>query len=233
MKLVEMQLELATEKRSERASPVEAISVAAVSCVMLVERQRLLFDEPPRLDRASLAHLINRLAVRLGAEQVVRAVLQAGAQPEYAFHYQSLVGRSVPMDRRVKPSRSVPLMSRPVQLFRPAIPIGVLAMDDGSPRCVTYGTVSSFPGAAGKNAVKSESHRFVLSRVWGPERIETGWWRDGLIRRQYWRVETDDGRWLWIYRDLEPRKPAGSDALSSRCSDRLLGGGEWFLHGVF
>ena len=31
-------------------------------------------------------------------------------------------------------------------------------------------------------------------RVWGPERIETGWWRTRLVRRDYYQVETERGR---------------------------------------
>lgn len=56
-----------------------------------------------------------------------------------------------------------------------------------------------------------EEHR--IQRVWGPERIHTGWWRGRSARRDYYRVETAAGRWFWLFRQLTD--------------------GRWFLHGVF
>ena len=53
----------------------------------------------------------------------------------------------------------------------------------------------------------------LVVRSWGPERIESGWWRGPSQRRDYYRIETDEGRWLWLYQQL---------------SD-----GHWFLHGEF
>ena len=49
--------------------------------------------------------------------------------------------------------------------------------------------------------------------AWGPERIETGWWRGPTIRRDYWRIETTNGYWFWVYRDLRTQI--------------------WYLHGEF
>ncbi|MDF3981457.1 DNA polymerase Y family protein [Luteibacter sp. PPL201] len=49
----------------------------------------------------------------------------------------------------------------------------------------------------------------------GPERIESGWWDDGDVRRDYYIVRTPQGQQAWAYR------PAGSRD------------GEWMLHGWF
>jgi protein ImuB len=56
-----------------------------------------------------------------------------------------------------------------------------------------------------------ESH--AIARSWGPERIETGWWRGNDISRDYFLVESTNGNRFWIYRSLED--------------------GMWFLHGTF
>ncbi|MDH3893752.1 MAG: DNA polymerase Y family protein [Chromatiales bacterium] len=48
----------------------------------------------------------------------------------------------------------------------------------------------------------------------GPERIETGWWDDAPVSRDYYIAANPDGARFWIYR--ERRKAA-----------------RWFLHGVF
>lgn len=50
-----------------------------------------------------------------------------------------------------------------------------------------------------------------LSR--GPERIETGWWDGGDIRRDYYVAQNHRGMQLWIYRDLREAR--------------------WYLHGLF
>jgi protein ImuB len=51
----------------------------------------------------------------------------------------------------------------------------------------------------------------------GPERIESGWWDDADIRRDYFVADTHDGATAWIYRD---HRYGVED-------------GEWFLHGLF
>lgn len=53
----------------------------------------------------------------------------------------------------------------------------------------------------------------VLVLTDGPERIETGWWDGGDIRRDYFVAASSDGRQLWVFRDLHE--------------------GGWYLHGVF
>ena len=55
---------------------------------------------------------------------------------------------------------------------------------------------------------------------WGPERIETGWWKGPSIRRDYYRVELNDGQWWWIFRSFPPAE--SNDRRSS-----------WMLHGYF
>ncbi len=52
-----------------------------------------------------------------------------------------------------------------------------------------------------------------VARHWGPERIETGWWRGRAVGRDYFRVETAAGCRYWLFRRLRD--------------------GKWFLHGVF
>jgi protein ImuB len=51
----------------------------------------------------------------------------------------------------------------------------------------------------------------------GPERIESGWWDDDDVRRDYFIAETARGEIVWLYRDHR----YGIDD------------GEWFLHGLF
>ena len=59
----------------------------------------------------------------------------------------------------------------------------------------------------------------AVREAWGPEVIETGWWRESDHRRSYYRVELTGGECLWLFRrsDLLGTDPAGT----------------WFLHGIF
>jgi len=54
---------------------------------------------------------------------------------------------------------------------------------------------------------------YSIARSWGPERIETGWWRGQDVHRDYYLVETISGARFWIYRRRDD--------------------GRWFLHGCF
>ena len=64
--LVSMQLEQALMARNRHELSINEVTVEVSSCVLLVQQQRQLFDDNPRLDRQALAHLINRLSSRLG-----------------------------------------------------------------------------------------------------------------------------------------------------------------------
>ena len=54
---------------------------------------------------------------------------------------------------------------------------------------------------------------YTVRRSWGPERIETGWWRGHDVQRDYYTVETHLGTRLWLFRRHEDK--------------------HWFLHGCF
>jgi protein ImuB len=48
----------------------------------------------------------------------------------------------------------------------------------------------------------------------GPERIESGWWEGGEVRRDYFVARARSGQMLWVF------KRSGS-------------GKEWYVHGIF
>ncbi|MDX1569215.1 MAG: DNA polymerase Y family protein [Xanthomonadales bacterium] len=53
-----------------------------------------------------------------------------------------------------------------------------------------------------------------LALLDGPERIESGWWDDGDIARDYYIVRLGDGRKAWVFRECRGRR-------------------DWYLHGLF
>ena len=58
----------------------------------------------------------------------------------------------------------------------------------------------------------------ALRLLVGPERIESGWWDDGMAARDYFIADSGQGALVWIYRTRLPAADAG---------------GSWFLHGRF
>lgn len=58
-----------------------------------------------------------------------------------------------------------------------------------------------------------EAGKASLTFVSGPERIESGWWDEQDVTRDYYTAKNGDGQRLWVFRDHRTRS--------------------WFLHGLF
>jgi protein ImuB len=171
------------------------------------EHQESLFQV--ETSREELATLIDRLVSRCGRETVTFASLVADAQPELAYRFAPAISekrswglfpRLRQQARKQTPEEMTPDSSfahGPVQVWPIPDPIETLSL-------VSRGTPSQFR-RAGKE--------YTVTRSWGPERIETGWWRGLDIRRDYYIVETGEGTRWWIFRRRED--------------------GRWFLHGCF
>ncbi len=214
-----LELLLLRVERLALPAPLVAMRLAVLLAAPLEWRQRELFEETSaREGRRQLALLIDRLSNRLGREAVVRARLQPDAQPELSVRYEPLTGRLFPPGPRPGGKRRVPLASevcqwrprrrhwqtalaratlRPLRLETPPTPLQVLSLaPQGPPLQFCW---------------RGDWRR--VARVWGPERIQTGWWRGPYVQRDYYRVETVEGTRFWLFRRL-------TDAA-------------WFLHGVF
>ena len=179
---------------------VEQVVVEASLTAPLARRQRELFPDGSRRAPLQLAQLVDRLSSRLGPAAVVAPRLEADVQPEYAYRYTPLTARRRTGRRTPSPThpslRSQRLV-RPLHLRSPPLPLAVVAIVPAGPPVRFH--------------VQQRTYR--VARYWGPERIETGWWRGRSVRRDYYRVETDGGQWFWIFRQVDD--------------------GQWFLHGMF
>ncbi len=216
----------------ERAALPEAVAfvrLEATHVASLAVRQRDLFGFETDSDTLREVHtLLDRLSSRLGTHAVVRARLVPDAQPELAIRQEPvaancpLVGRAFQPDCRAgKPDLLEPHGSqrdvrsadqlpppasaaacrceppRPLRMFAAPQPIEVsVAGPEGAPLHFRW-----------------DRRDLRVIRSWGPERIETGWWRDEPIRRDYFRVEVQTGHRFWLF----------------RCLHRLT----WFIHGAF
>jgi protein ImuB len=216
-KLVHLQLENLTFPE-----PIENVSVEAMRTARLEEHQAQFWHTPGSLmNSPRLRGMIERMASRLGTQRVSRVRLRHDAQPEYAFVHEPLTGasgRAHPMapktKRRSSQKRSAAgeevflsegqiakaswrVLERPLFLFSPPKEIDVTAIaPEGPPARFRW---------------QGQWRRIM--RHWGPERIDVGWHRGPSVRRDYYRVETDDGQRAWLFQD------------------RIRGG--WKLHGFF
>jgi protein ImuB len=220
--LVRMQLE-----QTRLPGPVGRVTLEAVTTAPLENRQAELFaggrDEADR----QLALLIDRLASRLGPEAVLRPQLTADPLPERAVRRVRIAECGLRSKKRVQAPRGHPgfrvrraggrssevggqetdvpphsAFRAPHSCFRPLFLLPPLALDvvsivpDGPPITFHYA---------------GQWHR--VAHWWGPERIETGWYRGASVRRDYYRVQTAEDLRFWLFRRL------GDDV--------------WYLHGEF
>ena len=164
----------------------------------------------------SLQHLFERLAARLGPEQVLRAVSRDDHRPE---HMQAWLAAS------------------------PAAPAGP-APASGRKRKPRNALVSYAPPAAElyptwllvpplRLAVRQDRpiYQGPLALLAGPQRLEAGWWGDGtpeghgeLALRDYFLARSEQAGLLWIYRE---RLLAGQQGTGQ------LAGGCWYLQGLY
>src|SRR5690606_4783477 len=130
----------------------------------LVEHQGQLFEVHPGVNEAEWGGLLNRLAIRLGEDNVVSAACVAGAQPERSVEYRSLVGPRSVRPRRSQQRLAGNVMDRPLRLFPEPIE---LSWPD------TSGSVTLAKVAPGVSFGTPGNPSWSVQRCWGPERIET------------------------------------------------------------
>jgi protein ImuB len=193
-------------ERQQIPAEVMAIALRAAMVAPLEFRQGQMFEGDDGSGRwREVASLLERLSGRLGEQSVLRPKLNPDPQPEFACRCEPWL-TSPALTRQnwsgdeMQPSSSDEedsTPSRPIYLKDEPLPIDVVSViPDGPPIQFHW---------SGKH--------YVVSHYWGPERIETGWWRGSDVRRDYYLVETTVGERFWIFRTITEE--------------------DWFLHGVF
>jgi len=189
---------------------ISAVAVRVTASAPLEFQQAQLFEKEIGLDRwRQFPTLIERLSNRLGEKSVLRPRLWPDAQPEFACRYEAWLvsGRVVSGGMKNNRRRSLltahhsPLTThhspRPSSLAPHPSPLAVMSVVPGGPPL----------------RFQWQGRDHVVAQCWGPERIETGWWRDRDVRRDYYLVETMAGKRFWLF--------------------RTRGDERWFLHGLF
>ena len=183
-----------------------------------VVRLSILSSEPHRAEQTSfhrdeantlntdLAHLIDKLGVRLGVENIVRLPPRDSHQPEEGAIPQLAVDDPSNTQAWPSPHKDQPI-TRPIRLFdQPEEIEAIAAIPEGPPRSFRW-----------------RHMLYTVSRVEGPERISAPWWRDKGIKprftRDYYRIEDKEGRRFWLYRD---------GLYQEERTDP-----KWYVHGLF
>ncbi len=187
---------------------VMAISMQSAVVSLPTAHQKDLFNANLHIDPAEeLAAVVNRLSSRLGKEAVLTVHPVDNPVPEHAVELRPLMtskpGASTHTDNQladlVTPDDAhrlgIQVAERPLRLLSSAECIGGA---DTNP--LTDGFV--------RNGQRCRVVDFT-----GPERIETQWWHESAVHRDYYRVRTSEQATYWIYRDTVQ--------------------GAWFLHGMF
>ncbi len=185
--------------------PVTAASVHAVICPLPAARQKDLFSSTEHIrPQEDLAVLLNRVNNRLGHRSALRAQLTEDARPEFAARLSPVTaedpGASADRLRQLvtpeQPDQSrVPRYRRPTRLLARPVPVDGLQDDPVS------------------GTFRFEGHTESIVEAAGPERLQTAWWDDSPVHRDYYRVRTAAGSAYWLFRQIRT--------------------GRWYLHGVF
>ncbi len=173
-------------------APLVGIRMEALENSRLEQPQGELFAGPPQDLARQLSLLLDRMSSRLGTRAVARPRLLPEAVPERAFEYVPATETYCPATAHGRPL--LPL-DRPTCLFPQPQPVEVMAVVPEGPPAALF--------------INNRRQDVLLSR--GPERIESGWWQGPHVRRDYYHVETAEGRRWWLFRRLQD--------------------GKWFVHG--
>ncbi len=188
--------ELACE-RQRLPGGVFDFRLEAIRLGSLNERQTTLLETERESTERDVARLVERLGSRLGEQAVLQPISVADLLPEFSL-------RLIPW-REAESAREeisyVPnverVVSRPWRLLCTPQSVDVIAaVPDGPPWRLHW-----------------QGRTWNVAQSWGPERLETDWWRSRDTQRDYHRIETEEGGQFWLFRRRDTNR--------------------WFLHGIF
>ncbi len=214
LRLINEQLDRLPEPLPDSSAAVEQaiefLTVTAVTTAPLSAAQTSYIGGGQQSDAIGLEQLIDRLAARFGAGNVVRFAPRESHLPERAQTVVSALGSTAePLSQPPPPTVMCP---RPPRLLPHPEPVTAIApVPDDPPLQFRW---------------RRHSHR--IARAEGPERLAPEWWHPtplgpsslGNDTRDYYRVEDSDGRRFWLYRD-------------GLYSDDIADPPRWYLHGFF
>lgn len=164
---------------------IEMLRLSALEVGTLAPEQSEL--APAERD-GGVGPLLDTLANRLGADQVVRLAPRQSHLPERA---QQAISPHAALPDLALPGPAWPPGRRPLRLFPQPEPVEAIApVPDSPPLMFRW---------------RNRTHK--ITRADGAERIAAEWWRQDAPERDYYLVEDEAGRRFWLYRE----GPYGAD----------------------
>ncbi len=173
-------------ERLTLAEPVIAVRLQGGHTQALTTGSGSLAFDPSarRTDAHSMTQLAERLAARMGGDVINGVTTVAEHRPQYAWRPRNLLAG------------------------RGADALSVVRQDLKRPLWM-------LPEPAPLSAKQGRPLHFGrLTLLEGPERLETGWWDDDGIARDYYTAVNPRGMRLWIFRNRSAQS-------------------RWYLHGIF
>ena len=187
-------IDLIATEVSDSAVQQRAFSASDTTLDLIREREKLL----------------NNFSLRLGKERIAFATIHNSHIPERSYSYESLLhqmskkasGEKAMNAQITESTPSYTLYERPTRIYSTPERISTIAMlPDKPPSFIVW---------------RGKKYRIISG--FGPERIAPEWWAEHLLtasssERDYFKIQDEYGRWLWVYREQ--------------------GSMEWFLHGAW
>lgn len=139
--------------------------------------QEKLWEASCGLDNAALSELMDRLANKIGENNIHRYVPDEQYWPERSFKPASSLHEKITTTWKIDRPRPLQLLSKPERIEVTA------PIPDYPPMLFRY---------------KNKLHKIIKAD--GPERIEQEWWLQEGQHRDYYCVENEDGHRYWLFR---------------------------------
>lgn len=188
---------------------VEDIVLAATITEPLDALQTEVFQTPQNgtANPKTLDDLIDRLSNRLGSSNVLRPILRKSYLPERTAGLTPITQKKK-KETTWEPIRG-PSNPRPLRLLCPPEPIKMITDNNGNKPPTLF---------------RWRRVLYHITRIEGPERIASEWWREQSDEnsashtgtRDYYRIEDTNGYRFWIYHNMAQIVP-----------------NSWYLHGLF
>ena len=170
---------------SQLKAPAHTLRLNCQEIVAMTPPTQDLFPLP-QTARESLGRLVERLQVRLGREQVQQVLIAEDHRPEDAYELRPLEDVALISKKTVASGTSatallttLPGLPRPLWFFPKPIPI--------------------------TERQNRPFYQTKLNLLAGPERIESGWWDNHLVQRDYFIAEDEQNNLYWLYRQRFPK----------------------------
>jgi protein ImuB len=161
----------------EPALGIELFTLDAPKIEDLKVAQETLWKKNSGLNDSGLSELLDRIAGKIGANNIHRYIPDEHYWPERSFKPATEINEPLQTGWSVD-------TARPLQLLLKPQPIDVTApIPDYPPMNFRY---------------KGTLHK--ITKADGPERIEQEWWLQEGLHRDYYRVEDEQGNRYWLFR---------------------------------